>query len=1085
MPVKQPINPIASGRGVTAVLGPTNTGKTHLAIERMAAHSTGLIGLPLRLLAREVYNRLCEKVGAGNVALVTGEERVNTEKARFQVCTVEAMPAETNAAFVAIDEVQIASDMERGHIFTDRLMNLRGREETMLLGAATVEPILRKLLPGIHVISRPRMSMLDYAGSKKITRQPPRSAIVAFSANEVYAIAELIRRQRGGAAVVLGSLSPRTRNAQVALYQSGDVDFLVATDAIGMGLNLDLDHVAFAQDRKFDGFSHRRLTPAEMGQIAGRAGRHTRNGTFGVTGQVQPFEDELVERLITHEFEPAKVLSWRNRDLEFSTLEDLRASLEVPSANRMLIKALPASDIVALDFLARDPWIQDTAHKGDELRLLWDICCIPDYRKISPGDHAHLLQTIFEQIIRRGRIDTDWFDRQIRLADNVAGDIDDLSARIARIRTWTYLSHRAEWLENSTHWQEKTRATEDRLSDALHEALTKRFIDRRTSVLMKKLRENAYMEAEIKPNGDVMVEGHLVGQLNGFRFKPDTTGESPEAKAANAAAARILASEIEKRAGRLAASANTDFILSRDAVIRWQGDPVAKLAAGEEMLKPRVILLADEQLTGPARDSVANRLDRWIANHVANILKPLAEMGGDQTLEGMARGIAFRLIEASGSIDRREIASDVQGLDQDMRAGLRRHGVRFGAYTIFIPALLKPAPAELLCLLWGLRNDKLEAPGMDEIPLILASGRTSTAYNSEFETDIYRLCGYKPLGQKAVRIDILERLADLIRPALYWKGDNAGSAPKPEGAIDGRGFYVTPAMMSILGATHEDMELILKGLGYRGEPRPESEIKPQQATETAAPEAAKAGVPAAETVAAGPTPEVVNPEAASPDSAGIDSGGSTAAPERAAETTAGTDAGTTDETSQDAQPVASGVSPEATAEAPAMDAMAEGGAPAEAPTEATGEEGPRTILVWRPVGKQNRQPGKRPDNARGSHTHTRDQGKQVEQGARAEQSDSGSRGEHADRGGDARPGGRRHKRGPGTGPHSKGAYGKGPHGKGPHGKGPRKPDKSDRGDQQREISSRPPQREKEIDPDSPFAKLAALKAEMKADTKKR
>ncbi len=825
----QPINPIASGRGVTAVLGPTNTGKTHLAIERMAAHSSGLIGLPLRLLAREVYQRLCAKVGVANVALITGEEKITPPKARYQVCTVEAMPSETNVAFVAIDEVQIAADLERGHIFTDRIMNLRGREETMLLGAETVEQTLRSLLPGLHVISRPRMSMLEYSGSKKITRMSPRSAIVAFSANEVYAIAELIRRQRGGAAVVLGSLSPRTRNAQVALYQSGEVDFLIATDAIGMGLNLDLDHVAFAQEKKFDGFQHRRLTAAEMGQIAGRAGRHTRNGTFGVTGQVQPLEDELVEQLETHIFAPSKVLTWRNRNLDFSTLGRLRDCLETPSANRLLMKALPATDLVALDTLTKDHWVQNVATSEVIIRLLWDICCVPDYRKISPGHHAELLHKIFSQIVEKDTIKEDWFARQIELSDRTDGDIDALSARIAHIRTWTYLSHRSDWLENAEYWQGKAKETEDRLSDALHESLTKRFIDRRTSLLMKRLRENTHMDAEIKPNGDVVVEGHHVGQLNGFRFTPESTGETPEAKAANAAAAKALASEIDRRAGRLAASPNTDFIVSKDGLLRWQGEPVAKLSGSEDALKPRVILLADEQLSGAPRDTVANRLERWVANHIAVILKPLVEMSGDQTLEGMARGVGFRLIEAYGNIDRRDIAEDIQGLTQDMRAGLRRHGVRFGAYTIFVPALLKPAPAELLCLLWGLKNDKLDAVGLDEVPTILASGRTSTVHNAEFEPEAYRLCGYKILGQKAVRIDILERLADLIRPAMFWKPSADGTAnTKPEGAIDGRNFYVTPAMMSILGATHQDMELILKGLGYRAESKLESEVKPEE-----------------------------------------------------------------------------------------------------------------------------------------------------------------------------------------------------------------------------------------------------------------
>ena len=1029
-----PINPAASGRGVTAVLGPTNTGKTHLAIERMAAHSTGLIGLPLRLLAREVYQRLCEKVGVANVALITGEEKINpgtpNRPVRYQVCTVEAMPSETNAAFVAIDEVQIAADLERGHIFTDRLMNLRGREETMLLGAATVEHTLRALLPGLHVITRPRMSMLDYAGSKKITRLPPRSAIVAFSANEVYAIAELIRRQRGGAAVVLGSLSPRTRNAQVALYQSGDVDFLVATDAIGMGLNLDLDHVAFAQDKKFDGFRHRRLTPAEMGQIAGRAGRHTKNGTFGVTGQVQPLEDELVERLVTHEFEPTKVLTWRNRELDFSSLENLVGSLEAPSANRLLMKSFPASDLVG------------SGNPGPR-RL---DCGYLQPAKMPSNcfgmSAAFLITARFRPVIMPASCKTCMNrspERERSMPIGLPARSNGLTAPRAILTPCPAGLPISEpgpisatgpigWIMRHTGRKKHATPRTD-LSDALHEALTKRFIDRRTSVLMKKLRENTHMEAEIKPNGDVEVEGHLVGQLNGFRFKPDTAGESPEAKAANAAAMKTLAGEIEKRAGRLSASANTDFILSKDAVLRWQGDPVAKLAAGEDVLKPRIILLADEQLTGPARDSVVARLERWIANHVANVLKPLVEMSGDQTLEGMARGVAFRLIEALGNIDRREIHSDVQGLSQDMRAGLRRHGVRFGAYTIFFPALLKPAPAELLCLLWGLKNDRLEAPGMDEIPQILASGRTSTVHNPDFDNEIYRLCGYRILGAKAVRVDILERLADLIRPALYWKapapvaqtsdGDD-GKAPekpaldKPEGAIDGRSFYVTPAMMSILGATHEDMELILKGLGYRGEPRLESEIKPEA-------EAAKP--PLTPQAPAKPHHDIASQDEPSASSVENADAAATADPIQA-------DGDTSDAATN------------APAEGAADNAVDEKTASGsdQAPEA---EEGPKTILVWRQAPKPNR----------GNQRH-RGKAASGEDGNRNQKPGEKRYPEHRDKG---KPGGKFGEKSGG------------------------KP-----GGRQKNFSARPPRppKEQKIDPDSPFAKLAALKNDLKDNLKK-
>ena len=838
----------AKGYGVTAVLGPTNTGKTHLAIERMVAHNSGLIGLPLRLLAREVYGRICDKVGVANVSLITGEERVTPATARYQVCTVEAMPDQTDAEFVAIDECQLATDLERGHFFTDRILNLRGRQETMLLGADTMEGALRDLLPGLNVMIRPRMSVLQYSGSKKITRMPTRSAIVAFSANEVYAIAELVRRERGGAAVVTGSLSPRTRNAQVALYQSGDVDFLIATDAIGMGLNLDVNHVAFAQDSKFDGFQYRKLTAAELAQVAGRAGRHTRDGTFGVTSRVQPFDEELVEALETHQFAPAKILTWRNRELEFDSISKLQNSLETAANHPRLMKAPHGTDVVALETMARDPEIHDLANSSDNVQLLWEVAKTPDYRKISPTSHAEILAEVFTGLAKDGEIREDWFAEQVANTDNTKGEIDSLSSRIANIRTWTYLSNREEWLRNAKEWQEKTREVEDRLSDALHEALTKRFIDRRTSLLMKRLKENRMLEAEIGNDGAVSVEGHAVGHLRGFRFVADTSSGGKDAKALTSAASKALAGEIEKRADRLAASPNSDIILSNDGTLRWLGEVVAKLGSGENVLKPRTIVLADEQLTGPHLDKVSARLDRWIANHVNTLLKPLSDLQTNDELNGIGRGIAYRLVENLGILERKEIAEDLKNLDQDMRGSMRRNGVRFGAYNVFVPILLKPAPSQLICLLWAVANDHMESAGLTEIPGLSSAGRTSAPIDHSFEKQFYAISGFRILGEKVVRIDILERLADLIRPATSWKPDSGNE--KPDGAFDGRHFYVTPAMMSILGATHDDMEIILKGLGYRGEPKLESEVKPATEITDSAPalETSVEKTPEAETI---------------------------------------------------------------------------------------------------------------------------------------------------------------------------------------------------------------------------------------------
>ncbi|TWF50160.1 helicase-related protein [Neorhizobium alkalisoli] len=1030
---------ITSGRGVTAVLGPTNTGKTHYAIERMVAHGSGVIGLPLRLLAREVYGRVVEKVGVSQVALITGEEKITPPKARFSVCTVEAMPRETKAAFVAIDEVQLAGDLERGHIFTDRILHLRGREETLLLGAGTMRPILEKLLPGITTIERPRLSQLFYAGQKKITRLPQRTAIVAFSADEVYAIAELIRRQRGGAAVVLGALSPRTRNAQVALYQAGDVEYLVATDAIGMGLNLDVDHVAFAQDRKFDGYQFRNLNPSELAQIAGRAGRHVRDGTFGVTGQVQPFDEELVERIESHHFDAVKVLQWRSKELDFSSISALRASLDAAPKIQGLTRALPATDSQALDYLSRYPEIKDAATTPERVEKLWEACALPDYRRIAPAQHADLISTLFSDLVRFGTVNEEFMGEQVRRADRTDGEIDTLSARIAQIRTWTYVSNRPGWLADPTHWQEKTREIEDRLSDALHERLTKRFVDRRTSVLMRRLRENAMLEAEISVNGDVFVEGHHVGQLAGFRFTPIAGAEGPDAKAVQTAAQKALALEFEARAARLYASGNSDLAVGSDGFVRWLGEPVARLAASDHVMRPRVLLLADEQLTGPAREHVVARIERFVNHHVATILKPLDDLSRAEDLQGLAKGLAFQIVENLGVLFRRDVAEEVKSLEQDARASMRRYGIRFGAYHVFMPALLKPAPAELITLLWALKNDGLDKPGYGDLIPALAAGRTSVVADPTFERMFYKLAGFRFLGKRAVRIDILERLADLIRPLLQWK---PGSGTRPEGAYDGRRFTTTTAMLSILGATPDDMEEILKGLGYRADAvKPEEAAAFLGAQEPAAPAAAEAAP--AETAEATETAE--------------------AAPAESAE--------------EPAAAAAEAAPAEAVAEAPA-----EGGEAAEAkPAEA---EEPKPVLLWRPGGgRENNQRGGRPQGER--HGDRR--------GGQGQGQRSGGNGENQQREGgerrDARPNGNnnrgdrdrnqnRREDGGGRPPRDNNRR--------PDNRGER-PDRGDRNDrpdrnksqQPARFEAKPPRKEKPIDPDSPFAKLAALKEQMK------
>src|SRR5690242_16711569 len=825
----------ARGSGVTAVLGPTNTGKTHLAIERMLAHSSGMIGLPLRLLAREVYNRAVERVGADAVALVTGEEKIKPPNPRFWVATVEAMPRELDVAFLAIDEIQLAADFERGHVFTDRMLHRRGREETLVLGAATMRPIVERLLPGTSIVSRPRLSRLTFSGEKKLTRLPSRSAIVAFSAEEVYAIAELIRRQRGGAAVVLGALSPRTRNAQVELYQSGQVDYLVATDAIGMGLNLDVDHVAFASDRKFDGYQFRKLSPAELGQIAGRAGRATRDGTFGVTGRCDPLDADVVQMLESHVLEPVRMLQWRNSDLDFSSLGALQASLAAVPTEQGLTRAPVGEDILVLDHAARDEDVRSVARNKAAIERLWDACQVPDYRKIAPATHAELVVTLSGFLMREGNIPTDWFARQVAQADRTDGDIDTLSNRIAHVRTWTFVANRPDWLADPEHWQATTRGVEDKLSDALHERLAERFVDRRTSVLMRRLRENAMLETEIGKTGEVSVEGHVIGRLDGFMFAPDAAGAGTDAKALNAAAQKVLSVEIEGRATRLSQAPAEQIVLANDGAIRWQGAVVGKLTAGDDTLRPRVRIVADEHLNGPARELVQNRLDLWLKSYIEKLLAPLFTLSAAEDVTGMARGVAFQLVEALGVLERQKVSEEVKGLDQPARATLRKYGVRFGAYHIYLPALMKPAPRSLATQLHALKNEAPDAHGVTELLHLAASGRTSIPLDKDTPKPLYRTSGYRVCGERAVRVDILERLADLIRPALAWR--EAAPGTKPAGALDGTGFVVTPAMTSLTGASGEDFSSLLRALGYRMERRPKPAEPPAPTAEVAAAEA--------------------------------------------------------------------------------------------------------------------------------------------------------------------------------------------------------------------------------------------------------
>jgi len=979
----------APGAGVTAVLGPTNTGKTHLAIERMVAHSSGVIGLPLRLLAREVYNKIVDKVGVDNVALITGEEKIKPPKARYWVSTVEAMPRDLDVSFLAVDEIQIAAELERGHVFTDRILHRRGRDETLLLGAATMRPIIERLLPGANIVTRPRLSQLEFAGDRKITRQPRRTAIVAFSADEVYAIAELIKRQHGGAAVVLGSLSPRTRNAQVAMFQNGDVDYLVATDAVGMGLNLDVDHVAFASDRKYDGYQFRRLNPSEFAQIAGRAGRATRNGTFGTTGRCAPFEPELVNALQNHTFESVKMLQWRNSKLDFSSLGALQVSLALSPTHETLTRAPIAEDLRVLDHAARDADVREMAVGAAAIERLWDACQIPDYRKIAPAAHAELVTTLFGFLMKRGKIPDAWFGAQVDQANNVSGDIDTLSGRIAQIRTWTFVANRPDWLSDPEHWQGIAREVENKLSDALHERLTERFVDRRTSVLMRRLRENTVLTTEIGKTGEVIVEGHVIGRLDGFTFAPDAAEAGSDAKALQATALKALAGEIDARAEKLSAAPDDQFVLASDGTIRWTGDAVAKLLAADDALHPRIRIVADDRLSGAPREAVQTRLELWLKTHIEKLLGPLFDLSKAEDVTGIARGIAFQLIEALGVLERTRIAAEMKDLDQPSRASLRKYGVRFGAYHIYVPPLLKPAARALASLLWAQKQDNVDLAALSGAQHLAGSGRTSFPVDKTLPRDAYRVLGYKQCGERAVRVDILERLADLIRPALSWRESSPGE--KPAGAFDGRGFVVTQAMTSLTGSAGEDFASVLRALGYRMDRRPPLppkpvvvEAAPAEATvaEAVSAEAAPAEEAAATDAAPAITQDNTPPEAVTSepvtDAAPAETEQETRTPSAAllpdvtittSEPVPATEAAPIEapqaETSADVTAaVEAAAAPDAAApETPATEASAAEAAAPEAPAE------PVLVEVWRPGGRSDERRPRHDRNRNQRHGH--------------------------------------------------------------------------------------------------------------------
>ena len=774
---------------VKAVLGPTNTGKTHLAIERLLAHASGIIGFPLRLLARENYDRMVARKGARHVALITGEEKIVPPDARWYSCTAEAMPLDRAVEFVAVDEIQLCADPDRGHVFTDRLLHARGMVETMFLGAETIRPLLQRLVPQIMVETRPRLSQLLHAGPAKLARVPPRTAVVAFSAAEVYAIAELIRRRRGGCAVVMGRLSPRTRNAQVALYQAKEVDFLVATDAIGMGLNMDVDHVAFARLGKFDGHRPRPLNAPELAQIAGRAGRGMRDGTFGTTADCPPLAPDIAEAVESHCFERLEQLCWRNSALDFTHVDALLATLLAPPPGPGLVRGNDAADMQTLAALAREPETRALARGRSRVRLLWEACQIPDFRRIADDSHVRLCGRVFNHVVRDGRLPTDWLAGQIAALDRPEGDIDTLMQRLSGVRVWSYIAARADWVADAPHWQGRAREVEERLSDALHERLTTRFVDRRAAHLMRRLEADhgEGLLSAVTRRGEVVVEGHPVGHVEGFGFVPDPLSEGEERRMVLRAARRALREEMPLRVGRLEGEPDAAFAWRPDQRIAWGGIPVARLRPGTEPLRPLVEVLDSEFLDGPARARVRGRLQRFIDAQVHAALAPLVAAAAAADADAALRGPLHRLVEALGVVP----GATEDDIPPALRGRLKALGVRAGRHALFVPALLKPRPAAMRALLWALRHG-------EKLPDLPAPGLVSMAPPPDWPAGFATAMGWVPAGPLLVRLDVAERIAAELAFAARLR-------PAP----------VPADLASRLSARPEMVLAVLRGLGFR------------------------------------------------------------------------------------------------------------------------------------------------------------------------------------------------------------------------------------------------------------------------------
>ena len=780
---------------LNAVLGPTNTGKTFLAIETMLSFDSGMIGFPLRLLAREVYDKIIKKIDSQKVALITGEEKIIPPDAKYFLCTVESMPIDKNLDFVAIDEIQMCADHERGHIFTDRLLNLRGEKLTMFMGSNTVKNIIAKLDEDTQFINRERLSKLSYTGHKKISRIDRKSVIIAFSTEEVYAIAELIRRQKGGAAIVMGSLSPKTRNSQVELYQSGDVDFLVATDAIGMGINMDLDSVYFSNLKKFDGKKLRRLNISEIGQIAGRAGRYLNDGNFGITGECGEFTAEDIDLIENHKFGELNTLFWRNSNLNFNNAASLIKSLNERPSKNWLRKINECEDEKILKYFLRDLNAHKISNNEKDLSLLWECCQIPDFVKKTYGNHLEVISKVFGFLnSKEGKVKSSYMQQQLSNLDKIDGNIDSISNRIANVRTWSYVSNKKNWVENQNYWVEKTKLLEDKLSDRLHEELTKSFIDKRASVLARGLKQDMDFKTEIMQDDKVIIDEQFIGNLKGLKFEMDlkTGALETDIKSLKKAARQTVGPELQKR---IQIIIDTGLIEIRDDFkIYWKNFPIAKLEAGKDYLNPEIFLIVDDILENNDKEKLSEFIEKWIKDKIKLVLKSLVDLKNLKESNSSIKALAYQLYENNGVIKREGVADYLKNLGQDERKVLRDLGVKFGRYHVFLFRLLKPEAVSLRILLWKNFHQKffnLKPPtfGLNFI-------ENKDAKNKNFML----LCGFENFENFFVRIDILER--------LFMQIINSNIDNKSE-------IKLIPEMLNLLGCSKDNFLKLIKKMNYK------------------------------------------------------------------------------------------------------------------------------------------------------------------------------------------------------------------------------------------------------------------------------